>query len=197
MDESTKARIFEPFFTTKGTGTGLGLATVFEQVQRFGGKITVESALGEGTKFELRFPRRSRGDVASSEAGALGDGESNGHAPGRLLLVEDDPLVRRSTGRLLEQAGWEVVQVTDGDEALALLASAPAFTCVVTDCSMARLSGEALASTIAIRWPDLPVLLISGNRVPSDEVLAAPRRARLEKPLDPALLLKVLRELTR
>ena len=195
MDDATKARIFEPFFTTKASGTGLGLATVFDQVQRFDGKIAVESAPGRGTSFEFRFPRRPKDAEVAPEVTA--EGGAHVHAPGRVLLVEDDALVRRSTARLLAQAGWEVVPVTDGDEALALLASAPAFDCVVTDCSMARLSGEALAETIATRWPALPVLLMSGARTPADEALRAPRRARLDEPLDLAQHLEVLRALTQ
>ncbi|MBL8948726.1 MAG: response regulator [Myxococcales bacterium] len=183
MDEDTRARIFEPFFTTKNTGTGLGLATVRELVTRFGGTIAVESASGRGATFILRFPRISS-EVGPVRGRSRRAPEVTEHALRRVLLVEDDRLVRRSSTRLLEREGFEVIAVADGEEALAFLASAPEVACVVSDVSMPRMDGETLARELAVRRPDLPVLLVSGNHEPTPPVPGGPRRGFLDKPFD-------------
>ncbi len=187
MDETTRARVFEPFFTTKTTGTGLGLATVREMMARFGGTIHLETAPNVGTTFVLRFRK-----VATAPAAATVNSPPNAPVPStqrrRILLVEDDLLVRRSTARLLEHEGYDVTAVGDGMEALAVVETAPDLVCVVTDVVMPRMDGETLANTLAQRRPTLPVLLMSGNRTPGPDVLRAPGRAFVEKPVDRASL---------
>src|SRR3982751_6445401 len=120
MSEATKARMFEPFFTTKASGTGLGLATVRELVARYGGTIDVRSELGKGSRFEVRLPRCM--PVADSRRiSIVSDRAPSVARQQRLLLVEDDQLVRRSLTRWLISDGFEVVAVANGQEALSVL----------------------------------------------------------------------------
>ncbi len=110
----------------------------------------------------------------------------------RVLVVEDDPLVRRATTRLLERSGHEVVAVADGSEALALLERSPTFHVVVSDVVMPKLDGEELARRLANSHPSLPVVLMSGNHQVTEDVLAAPKRAFVEKPATAAALLEAI-----
>ena len=182
MDEATRARVFEPFFTTKTSGTGLGLATVRDLTSHFGGTARVESALGHGARFELSFPREHEAALAASTTPSAPATHTPGPQP-RLLLVEDDQLVRRSVARWLSAEGFEVLAVANGEEALAVLESATEIACVVSDISMPRLDGEQLARALNEKRPLLPLVLVSGNRSPSPEVLAVPSRAFVPKPL--------------
>jgi signal transduction histidine kinase/ActR/RegA family two-component response regulator len=160
MRRETLERVFEPFFTTKSLGTGLGLATVQARVQQFGGTIVAQSELGHGASFELRLPLLE---------GVVPRPPSVRPVPpepafrGRALLVEDDGLVRRTVGRILESLGFEVTSVANGFEALALLRDTAPFAVVVSDLSMPRLDGRSLLEQLRERFPALPVVLISGN----------------------------------
>ncbi|HEY0466246.1 MAG TPA: ATP-binding protein, partial [Polyangiaceae bacterium] len=194
MDQATQARIFEPFFTTKSTGTGLGLATVREIANRYGGTIQITSALGKGSRFEVRFPRQASPSetlrsVKASEPPPPSGGPSRQR---RLLLVEDDQLVRRSLTRWLISDGFEVIAVADGLEALSVLKAAGDIACVVSDIAMPGLDGERLAAQIAEQQPRLPVVLVSGNRTPSPTFSASPLRAFVPKPLSQVTLSRAL-----
>jgi CheY-like chemotaxis protein len=209
MDEPTRARIFEPFFTTKSTGTGLGLATVRERLVEFGGTITVESERGAGSVFALRLTRAAGAPASASSATASAPASAasapaslppaaDGPSPttaARLLLVDDDAFVRRAMTRLLEQSGFEVVAVSNGAEALALLEREHAFACVVSDVVMPVLDGEALATRLSALDPSLPLVLMSGNRQPSASLLG-PRRGFVDKPVDRKALLDTIRRVT-
>ena len=182
MDEVTRARACEPFFTTKASGTGLGLATVRELTSHFGGSVRIDSAPGRGARFELTFPRQHAAPPSTNVTSAPPAELAAGPQP-RLLLVEDDQLVRRSLARWLGAEGFEVLAVADGEEALSVLASSADFACVVSDISMPRLDGEQLARALSERYPDLPLILVSGNRSPSLDLIAKPSRAFVPKPL--------------
>ena len=191
MDDATRAHIFEPFFTTKSSGTGLGLATVRELVDRYGGTIEVRSAPGQGSRFEVRFPR----PTAPGQPELLPQASDRPPAPSRqhrLLLVEDDQLVRRSLTRWLLSDGFEVIAVADGQEALSVLKAAGDIACVVSDIAMVGLDGERLAEMLAQQQPNLPVVLVSGNRTPSESFAASPLRAFVPKPLSQATLARAL-----
>ncbi len=186
--EEVRARMFEPFFTTRATGTGLGLATVHELVLRFGGSVSVESAPGRGACFTVRLPL-----VAAPPLEATSDVVP---APVprrlRLLLVEDHAMARRELSRLLGAAGLEVTAVVDGEEALALLAVAGDIDAVLTDLSMPRLGGEALAHAMRARGLETPVVFFSGNGPPVAQVS---RSAFLRKPVKRVDLLAALESL--
>jgi signal transduction histidine kinase/ActR/RegA family two-component response regulator len=160
MDAETQSRMFEPFFTTKGEGqgTGLGLSTVFGIVKQSGGSIWAYSEPGQGTIFKVYFPELAG---ASSEVppgeGIIADVER--HV--RVLVVEDEPVVRRVTKKLLQRLGHTVFEATNGEEALELIRR-ETVDVVVTDTVMPRMSGRELASRLATEFPSLPVILTSG-----------------------------------
>lgn len=183
MDETTMARVFDPFFTTKrpGEGTGLGLATVYGIVTQAGGGITVNSKIGQGTRFCVSLP---------IVAGSLDD-ETSSHlrrpAPrgrGRVLVVEDDPTVRGVMVRALDNAGFDVQESSDGAGALKFLDSGSRLPDVlVTDTVMPEIDGADLALHLW-RIADVPVLLVSGYAPVArvKRVLADPRARFLAKP---------------
>ena len=191
MEEATQARIFEPFFTTKSSGTGLGLPTVRELVNRYGATIQVTSAFGKGSRFEVRFPRQASAPELE-HATRLSDRPLPPSRQQRLLLVEDDQLVRRSLTRWLISDGFEVIAVADGHEALSVLEAAFDIACVVSDIAMPGLDGERLAALLMEQRPELPMVLVSGNRVPSESFTASALRAFVAKPLSQSSLARAL-----
>lgn len=188
MSDETRARLFTPFFTTKTGGTGLGLATVHEQVTRVGGRVEVESREPRGTRFAVRLPRAET--PAPAPITPLPERVT---APSTtLLVVDDEPLVRRALARTLRRGGYEVAEAADGAEALDVLAARPEVKCVVSDVMMPRLDGRALAEKLATSAPDLPVVLVSGNAGPTE---AGPRRAFLTKPVPEGALVAAVARL--
>ena len=161
MDRETRAHIFEPFFTTKdvGKGTGLGLATTYGIVHQAGGHIWLYSEPGVGTTFKLYFPRVDA--AATSEA--TGRQTPFGLHTGVVLVVEDEPVVRDVTTRLLERAGYKVVVVGDGAEAVAALEKmTETIDVLVTDVIMPNMSGIALGDWVLDAYPRIGVVLLSG-----------------------------------
>jgi two-component system, cell cycle sensor histidine kinase and response regulator CckA len=201
MDAELQTRIFEPFFTTKPTGTGLGLATIRQLVTQHGGEIEVESAAGQGSTFRVSFPRVPAPDThatprpaEASSTTAIGGTRERG----RIVLAEDDALVRTALSRLLTHAGYEVIAVQDGVEALALLEGAAELPlCVVTDVSMRRMDGTSLAEQLAEKRPCLPVILISGNQQPALATGSGSPREFLPKPVTRDELCAAIRRLTK
>jgi len=197
MDPETRARVFDPFFTTKetGKGTGLGLSMVYGFVRRSGGVITCESQLGVGTTFRMYFPT-----VAASAAKPATEQEPLRLPPGtgRVMLVEDEDMLRRLLAEYLTEAGFEVVQASCPDEALRELSQrTKPLDVLVTDVVMPGMSGLDLAARAVELRPDMKVIYISGY---ADEELE--RRGLtelsailLQKPFDPKLLLARLAEM--
>jgi PAS domain S-box-containing protein len=191
MDEATLRRVGEPFFTTKdvGKGTGLGLASAFHTIAEAGGSWSVDSAVGVGTTFSVRLPLApepvGRDAVASSEPTAA--------LRGRVLVVDDEPMVRRVLGRQLEQLGFETVLTGDGDEALQLLAhdGLRGLKAILLDLSMPGLPGAQLLPLLRGRAPQIPIVVLSGH-VP-DASLLDQAAAILQKPVSQAELRDALR----
>jgi PAS domain S-box-containing protein len=164
MPPEVRERLFEPFFTTKpqGKGTGLGMPTVYGFARRLDGTVTVESTLGEGTTVQLLLPV-SQGTPAVDSGVAKPAAHSPRHAVRRVLVVDDESVVRRSTTRLLEHQGIEVVAVDGAEAALAELAtSAASFDVVLSDHAMPGRTGHQLLEEIGVRYPDQRVVLMSG-----------------------------------
>ena len=162
IDARTQERIFEPFFTTKevGRGTGLGLAIVYGIVQQSGGAIRVFSRPGAGTTFRILFPRA--GVPPRPRSGLPAPAEFGGWS-GTVLVVDDEPAVRRTTRRLLERAGFSVLDASNGEEALrCALGHEGAIDLVVTDVVMPLMGGPELATHLARERPGIPVLFVSG-----------------------------------
>ncbi|MFT3708228.1 MAG: ATP-binding protein [Archangium sp.] len=190
MDPTTLEHIFQPFFTTRASGTGLGLATVHDRVIQFGGVVKAKSEPGKGTVFTVTLPRlegTSSTPVAAASSPSITPTQAR-----KLLLVEDDARVRRSVAGLLEQAGFEVIAVSNGAEALQLLSAPHSFVCVVSDISMPVLDGDALARKLETLTPDLPVVLMSGNRAPAGFDARGGKRVFVEKPASREALLAAL-----
>ena len=196
MTPEVLARVFEQFYTTKASGTGLGLATVKHHVDEVGGKITVASIPQAGTTFVCRFPVGEPGLMRDEDEEMTDEATTSAiHVRPRVIVVEDEPVVRRATSRLLRRAGYEVIALADGREALALCTESWDIVCVVTDFSMPRLDGAALAERLFELRPRLPVLIVSGNRRPHENLSHHPLRRYFSKPVDPELLLKTIEDL--
>lgn len=156
------SRVFEPFFTTKQEGTGLGLATVADITLKCGGRICMESTPGQGTSFEVFLPvsQSTSTDPSSDDAPVAPEWLTSV----RVLLVEDQPVVRKATARMLAERVLEVVPVSGGAEALAVVAErgAEGFDLVITDVVMPHMSGEQVVRTLREAHPGLAFLMISG-----------------------------------
>jgi two-component system, cell cycle sensor histidine kinase and response regulator CckA len=200
MDAETKRRVFEPFFTTKevGKGTGLGLSVVYGIVKQSGGYIEVTSESQKGSLFTVYLPRLSSPVVPS-------DAQTPEHslATGResILIVEDEQAVRTLISGMLRQQGYDVIEASDGDDALRTVKHATGSVhLLITDLVMPRLGGSDLAQRLRVQRPHVKVLYISGY---SDDTLlrqeGLPVGAHfLQKPFTPeALSLKVREVLDR
>jgi signal transduction histidine kinase/ActR/RegA family two-component response regulator len=159
-------RVFEPFFTTKpvGKGTGLGLSQIFGFTRQSGGEVTIRSEVGRGTTVTIHLPR-ARGEAERAPAPAsFIDAPEEGPTDraARILVVEDDPRVSRSTVTALRELGHEPVAVSSGPEALDLLARQGGFDLVITDVVMPEMTGVELAQEVARRYPTLRLLFVTG-----------------------------------
>lgn len=195
MSEADKRRIFEPFFSTKPNGTGLGLSTVKQQVESASGTIDVATELSRGASFKITFPRAESPEMEdrSSSTQVV---SRRPRIPGRVVLVEDEPLVRKATGRVLRSGGYEVLAFADGEEALAWFRASQEVSCVVTDLVMPRMDGETLARQLESVRPGLPLIMMSGNREPAPELLQRSLSRYLTKPVAAQHLLDAVGELT-
>jgi signal transduction histidine kinase/ActR/RegA family two-component response regulator len=198
MDADTRSRIFEPFFTTKqrGKGTGLGLATVYGIVTQSAGSIDVRSETGKGTAISIRLPR------VEGQAASLDDNPAGGIPKGgdeTILLVEDDAQVREIASRVLEHAGYSVLQAASGRQAIDLCHSHDgSIGLLVTDVVMPGIDGRELCERLSSLRPELRgALLISGHvdgPLDTDDSLEL-ERAFLHKPFTAKALLQAVRQL--
>jgi len=158
MDAETRDHCMDPFFTTKGEqGTGLGLAMVYGILRRHEAMLEVESQLGVGTTFRLCFPR-SHGSLTPKAEGAAS--ASRGRSL-KILLAEDDPLLRRVLVKFLRTEGHQVQEVDNGLEAQQSLQSTLPDVMILSR-SLAGLTGLQLCQQILERYPQLPLILVSG-----------------------------------
>jgi PAS domain S-box-containing protein len=171
IDEATRGRLFEPLFTTKprGKGTGLGLHITKTAVERVGGTIDVESALGAGSTFTLSFPRvppavGTAPLVAEAPPASRREEGPTALAGHRVLLVDDEPSLRETLAAGLRATGLLVDEVESVDAAEAQLSSHARryYDVVVTDMVMPERSGLELIALVRREWPELPVVVISG-----------------------------------
>lgn len=158
-------RIFEPFFSTKevGAGTGLGLSTVYGIVHQTGGYIFVESAMGEGTTFTMYLPVQDVDPVAitATTAASTQEGDLTGH--GTVLLVEDEDAVRLFGARALRNKGYDVLEATDGETALDVIAATDQhIDLIISDVVMPGMDGHTLVNLARQELPGVKTILMSG-----------------------------------
>lgn len=195
MDERTKQRLFEPFFTTKelGKGTGLGLSIVYGIVKQHNGEISVYSEPGSGTTFRVYFPlvattasQEQKRDLPAPRGGSE-----------TLLLAEDDADVRNLTKTILTEAGYKVLEATDGDEALKVFSEhKDTIQLVLLDVIMPKKNGKEVHNRIKRIHPDAKVLFMSGYA--PDIIFKDAHEEGLNlitKPSTPHELLRKIREL--
>ena len=184
MDEATQARAVEPFFSTKGIGkgTGLGLSMVHGLASQLKGGLTITSSPGRGTTVDLWLPISA---VAAEENGPTADPTSAPRGLGTALLVDDEDLVRMSTADMLMDLGYEVVEARSAEEALRMVGEGLQPDLVVTDHLMPGMSGVDLGRDLRVRWPKVPVLIVSGY---AEVEGLAPGFPRLTKPFRSAEL---------
>ena len=196
MDADLQARLFEPFFTTKehGKGTGLGLSTTYGIVKQSGGSIWVYSEPGHGTTFKIYLPRCEEPLEARQAAPPVRE-----TAPGTeaVLLVEDEPEVRRLVEKLLRLKGYRVLSAASPAEAIALSRQrTDSIELLLTDVIMPGMNGRELARVLASSRPEMKVLYMSGyaDAAMNQHGILPPGTAFLSKPFTPEALARKVRE---
>jgi len=193
MDAKTKSHIFEPFFTTKekGKGTGLGLATVYGVVKQSGGYIWLESEPGKGTTFRIFLPRVE----GVAEVAAPAEPVKRGDGPRTILLVEDEPSLRKLTHRTLKDMGYSVLEANDAAQAIDVARSTDApIDLLLTDVIMPGMSGGDLAKKLSPENPHMRVLFMSGYTDGAIEVRGSlpPGMSVLRKPFTRDVLVRTV-----
>jgi CheY-like chemotaxis protein len=194
MPPEIRARVFEPYFTTKdvGKGTGLGLSTVYGIIRQSDGHISLSSELGLGTTFRIYLPRAAAPVAAAAEQGVEKMPEGTEH----ILLVEDDPSVRRLSKELLLRLGYSVTDASSGRAGLALGSDTRHFDLALCDVILGDMSGPAVAEALRALRPTIRVLYMSGYM---DEAIVKTGvldegKPFLQKPFTPMQLAKKIRE---
>ncbi len=187
MEPEIQARIFEPFFTTKpiGQGTGLGLSTVYGIVKQSGGYVWVYSEPGEGSVFKIYLPAAAPSSTDDIRAQSL---QAPVNGTERILVIEDEDIVRNLACRGLKDHGYSVVEARNGIQALRYMREHPgSIDLVITDVVMPEMGGRELAEQLLRYEPDLPVLFMSGYT--GDDVvhrgLLEPEAPFQQKPFTP------------
>jgi CheY-like chemotaxis protein len=205
MSDEVRLSAFEPFFTTKapGHGTGLGLSICRTIISGFGGEISVESRLGEGTRFRVVLPACSE-DLPARDLESVRppispppSGRPSRAAP-KLLVIDDEPMIRALVQRLLE-GRYQVTSADGVREALAVLNQGRRFDAILCDLMMPGESGMDFFAVLRRLYPDLidRVAFITGGAVTPDtsKFLDTSARPVLNKPFNPEALVTFLEQL--
>lgn len=196
MSEDVRSRLFEPFFTTKpkDKGTGLGLATVYGTVKQNDGYIEVYSEKDEGTTFKVYFPK------VEAQADAIEGLEKSGDLPKgteKILIVEDENIVRTIAAKALSRQGYNVYSAASGEEALNMFDDDDyEIDLLITDVIMPKMNGRELSEKILVNHPQIAVLFTSGyteNVIGHHGVLEAGINF-IGKPYTPQALARKVRE---
>lgn len=163
IDPDDLPHLFEPFYTTKevGSGTGLGLATVYGIVSQNGGFLEVDSQLGRGTTIEVYLPRVS--ELVAEQSPSHGEVTAVQKGEETILLVEDEQMILEMTTRMLRHEGYRIIAVASPEEAVRIAAEHPqAIHLLITDVIMPSMNGKELARRLHTVHPDLRCLFMSG-----------------------------------
>ncbi len=185
MSEEVRRRAFEPFFTTKptGAGTGLGLSMVYGFVKQSGGNVQLYSELGRGTVVRVFLPLAEAVENAPAPAASRADVDAMPGGSETILVVEDDPRLRRVVNRRLRSLGYQVIEAENGTSALKLLAAHPEIAMIFTDFVMpGGMNGNELADAAFAARPDIKVLFTSGYAEPAAARRPLRAGAWLKKP---------------
>jgi two-component system cell cycle sensor histidine kinase/response regulator CckA len=188
MDEATRARMFDPFFSNKGAGRGLGLAAVQGIVWGHRGAISVHSEAGVGTSVRVLLPACDGAAEPRRDTGRVPPVTRRG--AGTVLVVDDEPAVRAVSSMSLREAGYDVLEASDGSEAVATYRARPGqVVAVLLDMTMPGMDGAATYAALEELDPDVRVVLTSGfdegERVAAlggrERVVFLPKPARLHQ----------------
>ena len=191
MSAHVRQHVFEPFFTTKppGKGTGLGLSAVYGIIKQLNGFIWVESEIDQGSAFHVYLPTAAE---AAEPLDAGGRAVSLKGSQQTILLVEDEETVRRFVHRALHTHGFQVIEASTPEDALAFAAGHEHISLLLTDVVMPRMSGPELAHRLQGTRPELPVLYMSGYPSPGRAMPPAVRL--LLKPFTTMQLIERIQE---
>ncbi|WP_084580854.1 hybrid sensor histidine kinase/response regulator [Sphingomonas azotifigens] len=157
-------KIWEPFFTTKevGKGTGLGLSTVYGIIKQSGGYIFAENVPDAGAAFTIYLPVHTAPEAAVAKLPVTKDKPADLWGTGTILVVEDEDMVRAIAERALTRQGYSVVTAENGEVALETIETMDKPDLLVSDVVMPVMDGPSMARKVRDRWPDLPILFMSG-----------------------------------
>ncbi len=192
MDPELVQRIFDPFFSTKSTGHGLGLSAVLGIVSAHDAVIGVGSQRGAGTTITVLFPVYE--GAARERAQEPAEGRWR-RGTGTVLIVDDEPAVRAVAATALTEAGYDVAEASDGDEALSVLGSvAGPIRAILLDVTMPSRDGYSTLAELRKTHPEVPVLLSSGLPTDLDALRGDARVRLLRKPYSPSELTRAVAE---
>jgi PAS domain S-box-containing protein len=197
MSAEVLARAVEPFFTTKpvGHGTGLGLSQLYGFARQSGGFLTLDSREGQGTKVTLHLPCHTESAAEPAVEKGPAAAPETPSSIYRLLVVEDEVLIRLVLAEALEEQGHVVHQAGNADAALDILSDHPDIQFLVTDVGLPGTNGRQLAELALGRWPGLKVLFLTGYIDRADTSRLPPGTQMLTKPTSIDALLARLRQM--
>ena len=197
MSEDVRQRAFEPFFTTKptGAGTGLGLSMVYGFVKQSGGNVQLYSELGRGTSVRVFLPLTEGVQKAGEPTAGRTETDAMPGGSETILVVEDDPRLRRVVCSRLRGLGYQIIEADNGSNALALLTAHPETAMIFTDFVMpGGMNGNDLAEAALAAKPDIKVLLTSGYAEPAVARRKLRAGAWLKKPYTAIELAEIVRD---
>jgi signal transduction histidine kinase/CheY-like chemotaxis protein len=196
MDDATRARAFDPFYSTKVEGRGLGLSIVQDSANAHGATIDVASKLGEGTTFTVTFP--PSGEPPSVSIAPSSSTQLKWRGAGRVIVVDDEPRVRRATAMILRTIGFDAVEIESGEQAISAVRGSTDLAAVIVDLTMPGLDGRATLEAVKQIRPELPVVVTSGwPDAERDPTLVNAADALLAKPYGMSALAETMERVTR